>query len=152
MPKGPQGQKRPADAVANAVMVARIATGEIEEDGYASSGRKISGKAGAAARSAKLSADKRKEIAVGAANARWSERRSEMTEQTRLMRTLFEQSGREHIDIKFLRGKSSDITAEDVCREANKALFQIDHGKVEGDEAFEENLKPVDILELVASL
>jgi len=32
MPKGPQGQKRPADTVANTVRVARILTGEIEED------------------------------------------------------------------------------------------------------------------------
>ena len=32
MPKGPQGQKRPADAVGCAVAVARIATGEEEED------------------------------------------------------------------------------------------------------------------------
>lgn len=29
-----KGQKRPADAVAHALMVARIATGEIEDDGY----------------------------------------------------------------------------------------------------------------------
>ncbi len=29
MPKGPQGQKRPADAIGAAVMVAKIATGEI---------------------------------------------------------------------------------------------------------------------------
>lgn len=31
MPKGPQGQKRPADAITNAVTVMRIATGEIED-------------------------------------------------------------------------------------------------------------------------
>ena len=31
MPKGPKGEKRPADAVGAAVMVAKIATGEIEE-------------------------------------------------------------------------------------------------------------------------
>ena len=31
MPKGPQGQKRPADTVSAAVMAAKIATGEIEE-------------------------------------------------------------------------------------------------------------------------
>ena len=31
MPKGTQGQKRPADAVSRAVMVAQIATGEIED-------------------------------------------------------------------------------------------------------------------------
>ena len=32
MPKGPQGQKRPADAIGLAVMVGRIATGEIEDN------------------------------------------------------------------------------------------------------------------------
>jgi NAD(P)-dependent dehydrogenase (short-subunit alcohol dehydrogenase family) len=32
MPKGPQGQKRPADTVANAIRVAKILTGEVEED------------------------------------------------------------------------------------------------------------------------
>jgi len=31
MPKGPQGQKRPADVIGNAVKVIRIATGEEEE-------------------------------------------------------------------------------------------------------------------------
>ncbi|MDE2112930.1 MAG: RNA-binding protein [Alphaproteobacteria bacterium] len=31
MPKGPQGQKRPADIIRNAVHVMRIATGEIRE-------------------------------------------------------------------------------------------------------------------------
>jgi hypothetical protein len=32
MPRGPQGQRRPADTVANAIRVAKIATGEEEED------------------------------------------------------------------------------------------------------------------------
>ena len=32
MPRGPQGQKRPADVVGNAVKVMRIATGEEEEE------------------------------------------------------------------------------------------------------------------------
>jgi hypothetical protein len=31
MPKGPDGRKRPADAIGRAVMVAQIATGEIED-------------------------------------------------------------------------------------------------------------------------
>ena len=31
MPKGPRGEKRPADVIGAAVMVAKIATGEIEE-------------------------------------------------------------------------------------------------------------------------
>jgi hypothetical protein len=32
MPKGPQGQKRPADAIGNIVHVMRIATGEVAEE------------------------------------------------------------------------------------------------------------------------
>ena len=32
MPKGPKGEKRPADAIGAAVMVAKIATGEIEDE------------------------------------------------------------------------------------------------------------------------
>ena len=51
MPSGPQGHKRPADAVANAVMVARIATGEIEYDIRISNGvegRAVGGNAMAA--------------------------------------------------------------------------------------------------------
>ena len=31
MPKGPNGQKRPADAIGLAVLVGRIATGEVED-------------------------------------------------------------------------------------------------------------------------
>ena len=71
MPKGPQGQKRPANVIGNAVHVARIATGEIEEvpDGkeYARKGGKIGGRA----RAQKLTAEKRSEIASIAAQARW---------------------------------------------------------------------------------
>ena len=32
MPKGPKGEKRPADPIARAVMVAKIATGEVEDE------------------------------------------------------------------------------------------------------------------------
>ena len=32
MPKGPKGEKRPADVISNAIKVAKIATGEIEDD------------------------------------------------------------------------------------------------------------------------
>ena len=31
MPRGPKGERRPADVIGNAVHVTRIATGEIEE-------------------------------------------------------------------------------------------------------------------------
>jgi hypothetical protein len=69
MPKGPQGQKRPADAVGMSVMIARIATGE-EQDNL-KSGKVRSGKAGATARTAVLTPEKRSEIARKAASVRW---------------------------------------------------------------------------------
>lgn len=73
MPKGPQGQKRPADLIGNAVLVGRIATGEAEDTGADPSKEHHSrgGKKGAAARAAKLSPEVRASIARAAANARW---------------------------------------------------------------------------------
>ena len=71
MPTGPQGQKRPADIVGAAIRVAKIATGEIEEDIRKPSGRVKSGKAGGAARAKALMAKERWEIAKKAAAARW---------------------------------------------------------------------------------
>ena len=70
MPKGPQGQKRPADVIGCAITVAKIATGEIEESPKPS-GRVKSGQAGARARAKKLTPAERREIAKKAAAARW---------------------------------------------------------------------------------
>lgn len=75
MPTGPKGQKRPADTVANAIRVAKIATGEAEEEfverpekdeAAAALGRK-----GGAARAAKMDPERRAEIARKAAEGRW---------------------------------------------------------------------------------
>ena len=74
MPKGPQGQKRPADAVANAIRVAKILTGEVEED-FGDSGKdkaaQALGKKGGAARRDKLSPERRAAIARMAGAKRW---------------------------------------------------------------------------------
>ena len=32
MPKGPRGERRPADAIGRAVLIGKIATGEIEDE------------------------------------------------------------------------------------------------------------------------
>ncbi len=69
MPKGPDGEKRPADAVARADMVAQIATAEISYN--EKSGRTRTGKAGADARATKLSKERRSELGKIAAQARW---------------------------------------------------------------------------------
>ena len=72
MPKGPQGQKRPADAIARAVMVARIATGETpDSDDPAKEHHRRGGKIGGKARAATLTPKQRSEIAKKAAAKRW---------------------------------------------------------------------------------
>ncbi len=71
MPKGPQGQERPADLVACAVKVMQLATGELEEELHEPSGKVRSGHAGASARNAKLTGIERTTIAKKAAAARW---------------------------------------------------------------------------------
>jgi len=73
MPKGPQGQKRPADAVGLAVLVGRIATGEVEDSGVDPTKEHHSrgGKKGGAARAASLTPEQRSEIAKKAAAKRW---------------------------------------------------------------------------------
>jgi hypothetical protein len=73
MPRGPQGQKRPADVIGAAVMVARLATGELSEDLHQKSGRARSGQAGGKARAESLSKKDRVAIAKKAAAKRWSE-------------------------------------------------------------------------------
>lgn len=74
MPKGPRGQKRPADVIGAAVKVAKIATGEIEDETSPVPARAAGGKAGGKARARKLSAEQRSAIAKKAAKARWSRR------------------------------------------------------------------------------
>ena len=72
MPRGPQGQKRPADVIGAAIMVGRIATGEIQEAPPApKSAAAELGSKGGKARAAALSKSKRKEIAQKAARSRW---------------------------------------------------------------------------------
>lgn len=71
MPKGPQGQRRPADVIGNAVLVAKIATREVEESGYAQPAKRKSGLAGGKARAEKLTSEERSAIAKKAAAGRW---------------------------------------------------------------------------------
>jgi hypothetical protein len=68
MPRGPRGEKRPADLIGNAVRVARIATGEEEDDREATASAAATlGKLGGAARARNLTAEQRAEIAKKAA-------------------------------------------------------------------------------------
>ena len=55
MPKGPQGQKRPANVIGNAVHIARIPTGEEQETTLKRPAKRASGVAGAKAHQESLS-------------------------------------------------------------------------------------------------
>ncbi|MDX2258015.1 MAG: RNA-binding protein [Hyphomicrobiaceae bacterium] len=74
MPKGPKGEKRPADVIANAVKVMKIATGEEPEekteDGKDKAAQSM-GRRGGKARAEKLTPDQRSKIAKKAAAKRW---------------------------------------------------------------------------------
>jgi hypothetical protein len=78
MPRGPKGERRPADVIGNAVHVMRIATGEVEDvkatPDPAKEHMRRGGLKGGKARAAKLSAKKRTAIAKKAAKTRWSSR------------------------------------------------------------------------------
>jgi hypothetical protein len=78
MPRGPKGEKRPADVIGAAVMIGKIATGELveETESDANQGKDPAavslGRKGGQARAAGLSPKRRKEIAKKAAKSRWS--------------------------------------------------------------------------------
>jgi hypothetical protein len=72
MPKGPRGEKRPADVIGNAVKVMRIATGEEEEVRPERSAAAELGSKGGKARANALSKKRRQEIAKKAATKRWA--------------------------------------------------------------------------------
>jgi hypothetical protein len=75
MPRGPKGEKRPADVIGNAVKVMRIAVGEETEDTPPDDGKNKAaqelGKLGGVARAKSMTAKRRKEIAKKAAKSRW---------------------------------------------------------------------------------
>lgn len=81
MPRGPKGEKRPADVVSNAVHVMRIATGEIEDTPAPEHARR-GGLKGGVARARKLSETERRAIAKKAAKARWQTSQTEKKERT----------------------------------------------------------------------
>lgn len=71
MPKGPTSEKCPADANPCAVMVARIATGEQQDELPRIPSRRKSGMVGDTAWAEALWDERRSQIAEKDANARW---------------------------------------------------------------------------------
>lgn len=77
MPKGPKGEKRPADVIGNAVKVMRVATGDDEEeyegqDDGKNPAAKSLGRKGGKARAESMTPERRAEIARKAAEKRWN--------------------------------------------------------------------------------
>ena len=130
MPKGPRGEKRPADVVGCAVKVAKIATGETEDERYASSGRRKSGRAGAKARVERTSAAERQEIAKKAATKRWKEGGLKMTTEQQTLVARFQAMKANGLkDLKFFFGQVSESTVDDFCEEVNRLYKLVDEGK-----------------------
>lgn len=72
MPRGPRGEKRPADVIGAAVKIMRIATGEEEEElDRAKSAAAELGARGGKARAQRMTPERRSEIARRAAAKRW---------------------------------------------------------------------------------
>jgi hypothetical protein len=73
MPKGPRGEKRPADAIGLAVLIGKIATGEIEDkrEELSSAAAQLGSKGGKK-RAESMTPERRAEIAKKAAEKRWA--------------------------------------------------------------------------------
>jgi len=72
MPKGPKGEKRPADVIGGAVKSLKIVTGEISEELEDEPKGRAGGSWAVKPELKKLSKKQRQEIARKAAQARWS--------------------------------------------------------------------------------
>ena len=79
MPRGPRGEKRPADVIGNAIKIAKIATGEepeeLTDDGKNKAAVSL-GRRGGEARARTLTTAEKTRIAKKGANARWKKGRA----------------------------------------------------------------------------
>lgn len=126
MPKGPNGERRPADGIGCAISVAKIATGEESDDGYVSAGRRNSGLAGAKARNESLTKKRREDIAKAAAKARWNVKESAMS-FTECFETAFEDG---LADIKFFVRRGENVSVDELKRDATAFQLAIKNGDV----------------------
>ena len=76
MPKGPRGEKRPADVIGGAVKVMRIATGEESEDAQVPEARSRQEAAAVPLHVQQADGKESSEPVKAAADARWKKTRS----------------------------------------------------------------------------
>lgn len=127
MPKGPTGQKRPADSIGCAVTVARIATGEQEDTTYVTPNRRKSGLAGSKARMESVDAERRSQIATKAARAKRSG--IMMTDKAALDRIY---DGELKVkNLKLFPGTHRDASPEDVLDQVDRVISEIENDVLE---------------------
>jgi hypothetical protein len=130
MPKGPQGEKRPGDVVSSAVMVGRIATGEVAED--LNKARVERARAGGVSRSELLTPERRSEIASRAAATRHGKREAEMSDTNcgTLVRRYKAEGHTNAVDIKFFLRNKQEATEETVLTEWDALDAALKAGRV----------------------
>lgn len=132
MTKGPNGEKRPADAIGCAVMVGRIATGEDVDTGYVSKNRRNSGVAGAEARMQSTSPDRRSAVASVAAAVRWKKEEATMNVSENAcdaVAAIYAKKASEGLlDVKFLFQNRSEASLTEACKELVKFHHALENG------------------------
>ena len=131
MPRGPNGEKRPADAIGLAVMVGRIATGEEVDATLASKNRRKSGIAGAEARMKNTSVAQRSQIATLAASARWKKEEATMNADHNACDTVaaIYRAKEGLLDVKFLFQNRTEASLFEACKELATINEAIRDGK-----------------------
>jgi hypothetical protein len=83
-------------------------------------------------------------------------RRDTMTEKERLMHTLFDHAERrEHINIKFFRGTSDNVSPEQLCHQARLGIEQITSklvASIDPSETVDAGYQQRSLCEIVAAL
>lgn len=125
MPKGPQGQKRSADAVANAVVVGPIDPGETKVDRFGFSRNRARG---GEARAAKSLPEKRREIGKIAVTARWRKEGTMNTQVSRMANAMFPDQGASVVNVKFFLGDDRRVSAEQLADQLDRADAQLRSG------------------------
>jgi hypothetical protein len=130
MPRGPRGEKRPADAIGCAVMVGKIATGEVEES--LSTERVERARLGGEARMAALSEAERSEIGKRAAGVRWDAKEASVnqTDCSELAALYEKKAAAGLVDVKFFVGNVGEAVNEIVCGEVLRLEEAIGRGDV----------------------
>ncbi|MBL1435639.1 MAG: hypothetical protein COB08_005515 [Rhodobacteraceae bacterium] len=74
------------------------------------------------------------------------------THQERLLGSLFEHEGRQHLNLKFFRGSNNEIAPEDLCDAVATSIFKIDAGLIEAKTSFgDADRKQTEVAKIIAA-